>query len=138
MGRKGGERGASAPGESNILPPLPLLGRKTRWNFKCCIWHAWARAGEGRNDEEEEEGKKKYGRRRKKCIPRFQRYSRIEKLLRRTQPRANSSTALFTARHEGNYLMSQWSFGRSAFAAHAAADAARHENTKPLQRPSET
>ena len=34
--------------------------------------------------------------------------------------------------------MSQWSFGRSAFAARAAADAARRENTKPLQRPSET
>ena len=37
-----------------------------------------------------------------------------------------------------DYLMSQWPFGRSAFAARAAADAARRENTKPLQRPSET
>ena len=37
-----------------------------------------------------------------------------------------------------DYLMSQRSFGRAAFTALAAADAAGRENTKPLQRPSET
>ena len=36
------------------------------------------------------------------------------------------------------YIMSQWTFGRPAFTAREAADAARRENTKPLQRPSET
>ena len=36
------------------------------------------------------------------------------------------------------YLMSQRSFGRAAFTAHAAADATGRENTKPLQRPSKT
>ena len=39
---------------------------------------------------------------------------------------------------EHKYLMSQWSLGRAAFAARAAADAPGRENTKPLQKPSET
>ena len=34
--------------------------------------------------------------------------------------------------------MSQKYFGSAALAAHAAADAAGREDTKPLQRPSET
>ena len=38
----------------------------------------------------------------------------------------------------GMYLMSQKSFGKAAFTARAAADAAGRENTKPLQRPTET
>ena len=37
-----------------------------------------------------------------------------------------------------NYLMSLWSFGRAVFTVCAAADAAGRENTKPLQKPSET
>ena len=47
-------------------------------------------------------------------------------------------TLIFFNLNVAMYLMYQCSFGRSAFAARLAADAARRENTKPLQRASET
>ena len=44
----------------------------------------------------------------------------------------------YTSEFVALYLLSQWSFGRPAFTARPAADAAGRENTKPLQRPTET
>ena len=58
----------------------------------------------------------------------FHSFSKLKEILKTVRP--------FISEHK--YLMSQWSLGRVAFAAGAAADTPGRENTKPLQKPSET
>ena len=58
----------------------------------------------------------------------FLSFSKLKEILKTVRP--------FISEHK--YLMSQWSLGRAAFAARADADAPGRENTKPLQKLSET
>ena len=50
--KKRGGDGGRAPGESTILAGWKAGGaertERTRWNFKCCIWHAGGLEVEGR------------------------------------------------------------------------------------------